>query len=113
MKKTLLLLCIALVAFSCKKEATQEDVTAYGATITQEELKDHLYVYASDDFEGRDTGAPGQKKAVEYLKKEYETLGIPSVIEGNYFQAVPLNIVKTPNVSISVNGESFNYFDDL
>lgn len=113
MKKTLLLLCISLVAFSCKKEATQEDVTAYGATITQEELKDHLYVYASDDFEGRDTGAPGQKKAVEYIKKEYEALGIPSVIEGNYFQAVPLNIVKTPNVSISVNGESFNYFDDF
>ncbi len=113
MKKTLLLLCISLVVFSCKKEATQEDVVAYGETITEDELKDHLYIYASDEFEGRDTGAPGQKKAVEYLKNEYETLGIPSVIEGNYFQEVPLNIVKKPNVNISVNGESFSYFDDF
>ena len=72
-----------------------------------------LYVYASDEFEGRDTGSEGQKKAVEYLKKYYQDAGISSVIDGNYLQDVPLNIVKTPNVSISVNGTSFNYFDDF
>ena len=112
MKKTLLLLCILFVAYSCKNEPTQEDVAAYGKTITQEELKEHLYIYASDEFEGRNTGEPGQKKAVEYLKKYYETLGINSLIDGNYFQNVPLSIVKTPEVSITVNGKSFNYFDD-
>ena len=112
MKKSLLLLCISIIVFSCKTEATQENVIEYASTITQDELKEHLYTYASDEFEGRDTGKPGQKKAVEYLKKEYEALGIPSVIEGNYFQNVPLNIVKTPTVSITINGESFNYFDD-
>lgn len=113
MKKTLLLLSAMLVIFSCKKEATQENIVDYASTITQEELKDHLYIYASDEFEGRDTGEPGQKKAVDYLKKEYEALGIPPVIEGNYFQNVPLNFVKTPKVNISVNGKSFNYFDDF
>ncbi len=112
MKKSLLLLGAMLVVLSCKKEATKEDIVSYGSTITQKELKEHLYIYASDEFEGRDTGAPGQKKAIEYLKKEYEALGINSLIEGNYFQNVPLNIVKTPEVAISVNGKSFNYFDD-
>jgi hypothetical protein len=113
MKKTLLLLSIMLIALSCKKEATQEDVVSYGSTITQEELKEHLYIYASDEFEGRDTGSPGQKKAIDYLKKQYEAMGISSLIDGNYFQNVPLSIVKTPEVSISVNGKSFNYFDDF
>ena len=113
MKKTLLLVSILFIAFSCKKEATKEDIVTYASTITQDELKEHLYIYASDEFEGRNTGDPGQKKAVEYLKKEYETLGINSVIEGNYFQNVPLSIVKTPTVSMSVNGKSFNYFDDF
>ena len=113
MKKTLLLLSALIVVFSCKKEVTQEDAINYASTITQDELKEHLYIYSSDEFEGRDTGEPGQKKAVEYLKKEYETLEINAVIEGNYFQNVPLNIVKTPKVSISVNGEYFNYFDDF
>ena len=43
----------------------------FAKTITAEELKDHLYVYASDEFEGRNTGAKGQKKAVEYLRSFY------------------------------------------
>ena len=113
MKKLFLLSLLCVVAFSCKKEATQEDVINYAGTITQDELKEMLYVYASDEFEGRDTGSEGQKKAVEYIQKFYEDTGIPSVIDGNYFQNVPLNTVKTPKVSISVNGTSFNYFDDF
>ena len=113
MKKTLLLASALLVLFSCQKEATKEDVVNYASSITQDELKEHLYIYASDEFEGRNTGDPGQKKAVEYLKKEYEALGIKPVIEGNYFQNVPLNIVKTPKVTISNNGKSFSYFDDF
>lgn len=113
MKKSLLLIGAMVMVLSCKQEATKEDLTAYASTITQEELKEHLFIYASDEFEGRDTGEPGQKKAIEYLKKEYEALGINSLIEGNYFQNVPLSIVKTPTVTISVNGKAFNYFDDF
>lgn len=99
--------------FSCQKEATKEDIVSYASTITLDELKEHLYTYASDEFEGRNTGDPGQKKAVEYLKKQYEDLGINSLIEGNYFQNVPLNIVKTPTVDMNINGKSFTYFDDF
>ena len=113
MKKTLLALGVLMIAFSCKKEATKEDTINYAKTITEAELKEHLYIYASDEFEGRNTGEAGQKKAVDYLKKEYEKLGIPSVIEGNYFQNVPLNIVKTPKVGMNINGKEYAYFDDF
>ena len=113
MKKILLLTSALLMMFSCQKEATKEDVVNYGSSITQDELKEHLYIYASDEFEGRDTGNPGQKKAVDYIKKHYESLGIKPVIEGNYFQNVPLNLVKTPKVTITNNGKSFNYFEDF
>ena len=113
MKKILLLTSALLMMVSCQKEATKEDVVNYGSSITQDELKEHLYIYASDEFEGRDTGNPGQKKAVDYIKKHYESLGIKPVIEGNYFQNVPLNLVKTPKVTITNNGKSFNYFEDF
>jgi len=69
MKKILLLTSALLMMFSCQKEATKEDVVNYGSSITQDELKEHLYIYASDEFEGRDTGDLGQKKAVDYIKK--------------------------------------------
>ena len=113
MKKILLLTSALLMMFSCQKDATKEDVVNYGSSITQDELKEHLYIYASDEFEGRDTGDLGQKKAVDYIKKHYESLGIKPVIEGNYFQNVPLNLVKTPKVTITNNGKSFNYFNDF
>jgi len=77
-----------------KEEVTKTVVssvaTTYANTITAAEMKTDLYIYASDEFEGRDTGAPGQKKAVEFLKKEYQKMGVSSV-DGtdNYFQPIP------------------------
>ena len=80
----------------------------YAETITEAELKEHLYVYASDEFEGRDTGEPGQKLAVEYLKKEYVELDIPAAqSNGNYFQNVPLIINRLPKGSVTINKTNY------
>ena len=48
----------------------------YASSITADELKEKLYTYASDEFEGRETGDKGQKMAVEYLKNIYTELAI-------------------------------------
>ncbi len=65
-------------------------VVSYAQSITSEELKEYLYTFAGDDFEGRDTGEPGQKKAAEYLKTQYKKMGIPSPLgEDDYFQEIP------------------------
>jgi len=113
MKNTLLIVAFAITVFSCKKGVTETEIINYANTITSDELKEKLYTYASDEFEGRETGEPGQKMAVEYLQNHYVSLEIPSLTKGNYMQEVPLSIVKTPNVTITVNGKSFNYFDDF
>ncbi|AYN68314.1 peptidase [Euzebyella marina] len=85
-----------------------KDPESYAESITEEELKEHLYTYASDEFEGRETGEPGQKKAVEYLKKEYEKLGIKAAkANGDYFQNVPLEVSQLPKGSLTVNGKNF------
>ncbi len=81
---------------------------SFAETITEAELKEHLYIYASDEFEGRETGQPGQKKAIAYLKAAYEKLGIPAAKkDGNYFQEVPLEISKLPIGKLSVDGTDF------
>ena len=61
--KNIFILFFTLLSLSCGtpkeistlKEAktTPIDITKFGSTITQDELKDMLYVYASDAFEGR------------------------------------------------------------
>ncbi|WP_109852384.1 M28 family metallopeptidase [Aquimarina sp. AU58] len=69
---------------------TELTAVTYAESITAKELKEYLYVFAGDDFEGRDTGEPGQKKAAEYLKKQYQRMGIPSPLGGDdYYQEIP------------------------
>ncbi|WP_298320616.1 M28 family metallopeptidase [uncultured Aquimarina sp.] len=75
---------------SSKAKEDKLDVTSYAETITAEELKEYLFTFAGDDFEGRDTGEPGQKKAAEFLKNQYKRMNIPSPIgDDDYFQVIP------------------------
>ena len=53
---------------------TSVDPVALAATITEDELRTHLFTYASDEFEGRETGQPGQKKAVDYIRNHYKSI---------------------------------------
>ncbi|MGV6832473.1 MAG: M28 family peptidase [bacterium] len=122
MKKILFSGLIILSLASCKSTSNTavvtapkvlDDPTTYANTITEDELKEMLYIYASDDFQGRMTGEPGQKKAVEFIKAHYIENNIVSPL-GNqdYFQEVPLKSYKTPQVSLTVNGEKLKYFED-
>ena len=73
-----------------KENANVDQAAKFAKTITAKELGKHLFIYASDEFEGRNTGEPGQKKAVAYLKNFYVGEGIVSGIGGDdYFQEVP------------------------
>ncbi|MBB6369813.1 M28 family metallopeptidase [Chryseobacterium shigense] len=64
-------------------------------TIKADELKKNLYVIASDEMGGRDTGSPGQKKAGEYMINYYKALGInPPKALGSYYQKVPAEFMK-------------------
>lgn len=71
-------------------EAQVENAAKYAKSITAKELKEYLYTIAGDDYEGRDTGEPGQKKAAEFLKAQYKKMCIASPIaEDDYFQEIP------------------------
>ena len=97
-----------------KGVGSSKDPISFAATITEEELEQHLFIYASDEFEGRETGEPGQKKAIEYIKAQYEAMGIPSVkTDGDYFQKVPLSVSKVPVGKITVNGTDFFQGSDI
>lgn len=99
MKKIILLLSLAVLV-SCKNtknvvSADNSDPTKYMATITAAELKTHLYIVASDEMEGRETGSAGQKKAGQYLIRQYQSNGIPYP-EGakDYYQPVPAEFMN-------------------
>ena len=71
-------------------ENTSSDPTFYANTITLNELKENLYTFASDAYEGRNTGEEGQKKAAEFLKQHYSSNEISSpILADDYFQEIP------------------------
>ena len=89
-----------------------QNVLDYSKTIQLDELKDKLYTYSSDEFEGREAGKKGQTIAVEYLKEHYIKNNIESLINDTYFQNVPLKSIQEPEVSITVNNKEFVKYDD-
>lgn len=82
---------------------TGDEAENYANSINAEKLKEHLYILASDEYEGRDTGEPGQKKAAEYIKNFYILKNITSPFgDKNYYQVVPTAHLK-PNLKPSEN----------
>jgi len=95
MKKILLLLCFVVFIYSVSSQNRIDLSKKYAASITAKEIGNHLFTYASDEFEGRNTGEPGQKMAVEYLKNFYVKHKIKSPIGGeDYYQEVPANYMN-------------------
>lgn len=96
--KKILLLCSSFFILSCgsiksvaqKSDYSKADVKKYMKTITAEDLKKHLYIVASDEMEGRDTGTEGQKKAGRYLIEQYKknNISFPKKADG-FYQKVP------------------------
>ena len=109
--RKILLLAFPAILLSCSAQngkVEDADPMEYANTITAEDLKEHLYTFASDEFEGRETGEPGQKKAAEYLKNEYKSLNLPSPLGGDdYFQEVPVSYFKRGNVKPTENVVAF------
>lgn len=108
MKKALTLL-VFITALHCfaQKKTVNNDPARFMNTITAEKLKTMLYVVASDEMEGRDTGSKGQKKAGKYLIDQYKKNKI-SYPKGanNYYQPIPaayLNAKRNENLPDSEN----------
>ena len=99
MKKIILssfVLSFLLVGCSSNKNSAKESSPEkYLAEIKAETLSKHLYIVASDEMEGRDTGTPGQKKAGEYLINQYKANGIfyPKGAS-TFFQPIPAEFFK-------------------
>lgn len=113
MKKYLLLVAGILLIASCKSNkiltsaeltSNSKMITKYANTITVEDVKEHVFMLASDEFEGRGTGEKGQKLAAEYLANQYEKFGLSgNHLTGNYFQIVPLEALKNRSKNPSEN----------
>jgi len=112
MKKILPIALIALIAMACIKQPANPKV--YGDTITADELKTLLYQYASDEFQGRETGEPGHDLATKYLQEQYISMNLASPYgNDDYLQEVPLEKRKLSEATVFINGKETVIYDDF
>ena len=86
--------------------------------ITGKEFTKHIAVLASDSLEGRKPFSEGEVKTINYLKTEFEKLGLQPGNGDSYFQKVPLvDIMSKPTGKLVFKGAKsnveLNYLDDF
>ena len=101
------------VVFSSKGQTTDSLALRYGKEIKSKTIEKHLRVIASDEYEGRETGKPGQKRTMEYLINQFASYGIKDVKGLDYRQPFPLIEQENKNVSLVINGIELNLFEDF
>lgn len=108
MKRIIIIICFPFVCFGQSLEEAKE----FEKSITAEDLKRHLSVFASDEMEGRETGKNGQKLAAEYFTDQYLNYDIPFIdIANGYKQPYDLIERKNEGITIYINGKEYNYFN--
>lgn len=121
-KKALFLLgCTLLSLASCKqaseKSSTSPDSLSVKA-INDSSLTHYLSVIAADSLAGRKPFTNGETKTINYLKTEFEKLGIEPGNGDSYFQEVPMVEIKSvPEDQMLIKGKSgslsLNYLTDF
>ena len=93
----------------------QKDTTAirYSGLISAADMKKHLSILASDDYEGRETGQPGQKKAADYIAAQFKSFGIPAVNEGIYFQKFNVYPANSSKTTLTINNKEYHILKDF
>lgn len=82
----------ALVLLSAFDSA--ETTAPHIPMISAADVKTHITILADDALEGRDTGSTGYDQAADYVKQQFEALGLKPGAGDSYFQDVPLRSYK-------------------
>lgn len=98
-----------------KLETLPNDVAKkYASTITPSDLEKHLSILASDEYEGRETAMPGQKKAAKYIENHFVTIGLkPGVSDESYQQSFPVILRDPSKVNFNLGNQSYDFLDDF
>ena len=86
-------------------------------SIDSQRLSNIVKVLASDEFEGRAPGGPGEAKTIKFLIDQFQSLGLePGGTDGTWTHAVPLihtQLASDGRLSVSVGDMSQNWVQGL
>jgi hypothetical protein len=101
-------LALAICGFGQDSSAVK-----FANTITAADLKQHLSVLASDEYEGRETGKKGQKMAAEYIRAFFVTNKLNPPTKDGYLQPYDILLEKPTDVSLKLGQYNLTYLQDF
>ncbi len=106
---------ILVLIIGCKSETNVNNIDI---EVNQSSIGRHIERLASDEFSGRMPFTEGEVKTTNYLKEEFEKLGLESGNGDSFYQDVPLiEITGTPSEKMTISGANgeldLDYFDDF
>lgn len=100
---------LLLTACSSSKKINKEEVQL------PVNLKSHISYLADDKLEGRRTGTPGEKLAMEYISGQFSSIGLQAKGTNGFYQAFEVNEGKQmdPSTQFSINGNKLEAGKDF
>ena len=114
--QTIFLVTLALIFSGCASK--EQSLTSALESIAAEELSKDVEILSSDEFEGRAPASKGEEKTVNFLKEEFQKVGLKPGNGESFFQEVPMvEITADPAVRLEIKGDKkstrFIYGDEF
>jgi hypothetical protein len=108
MRRFLAWIASVVLITACARESGDNTLTPALSAITTDGLMSHIRVLASDAFEGRAPGTPGEDSTVAYLEAQFKRMGLlPGNPDGTYIQNVGLiGFTSTPSATLTAAGRT-------
>ncbi len=99
MTRSLIAVFALLALTACKRDEAVPPQTpatpaassyTFDPAIRSEDFAEMVKTLSSDAFEGRAPGSAGEEKTVEYIKVQFERIGLQPGNNGSFFQTVPM-----------------------
>lgn len=102
-KNRAFILLTAIALAGCKVEKSSIEPAL--AAISVEDMKTHISVLASDDFQGRAPATAGEEKTINYLAEQFKQLGLKPGNGDSFFQEVSLmKVTADPSMKLDISG---------
>lgn len=94
--KALLFLILPITLLAQNLDLSEDSLKLkYANSITVDDLKEYLYVLASDSMKGRETGTLGQRNAANFIVNFFKEIGIPPYKYNTYLQKFKVRNVRS------------------
>ncbi|MBN1983143.1 MAG: M28 family peptidase [Chitinivibrionales bacterium] len=112
MKKLVLFAVFAAISISWSADTpkidSEKDFQQAKASMSAAEVLRIVKEISADSMQGRQPFTPSEEKSINYLKNEFQKLGLEPAFKGSYFQDVPLIQVRSTPVDQAVTIKTKN-----